>query len=84
MKYDFPDPNFKSADPSAVLTAEKGPIKIVSKLYGPVDALRLAKEQAVVEYRADQLNPVPKRPERIYRPREDNIDRAANLGVFDY
>ena len=58
---------FVPATPTKVLTATKGQTTIVTKLYGPVDDARLALEQRMVEHRADQLNPVPKRPERIER-----------------
>jgi hypothetical protein len=61
--------------PTKTLTATRGATTIVSKLYGPVDSARLMKEQQAVEYRADQLNPVPKRPERIRRiPSREELD----------
>jgi hypothetical protein len=61
------DPNFVAATPTKVLTATRGITTIVTKLYGPVDDARLALEQRMVEHRAEQLNPVPKRPERVFR-----------------
>lgn len=82
---------FVPETPTKVLTATRGQTIIVSKLYGPVDADRLALEQQTVEHRAEQLNPVPKRPERIerdpgmygrereetkFRHRHDRADRA--------
>ncbi len=61
------DPNFKATEPTKILTATRGVTTVIRKLYGPVSEERLAKEQKDVEYRAEQLNPVPKRPERIER-----------------
>jgi hypothetical protein len=53
--------------PTKVLTAVRGFTNITTKLYGPVDDARLALEQRIIDYRAEQLTPVPKRPERIVR-----------------
>jgi hypothetical protein len=74
------DPNFKSATPTATLTATRGTQTVVRKLYGPVTPERLAAEQKDVEYRAEQLNPVPKRPERIERVE----GQFMNYGKEDY
>lgn len=61
------DPNFKAAKPTAVLKAVRGTQTVIRNLYGVVTPERLAAEQKDVEYRAEQLNPVQKRPERIER-----------------
>jgi hypothetical protein len=53
--------------PTKVLTATRGNTTIVTKLYGKLNDVRTAAEQFIADHRAEQLNPVPKRPERIYR-----------------
>lgn len=40
-----------------ILIGKSGAVVVVTRLYGPVDDARLAKEQLIVQYRAEQLNP---------------------------
>ncbi len=92
------DPNYVAATPTRVLKAVRGETTIIRKLYGPVTPEREAQEQKEVEHRAEQLNPVPKRPERFERDpgvyvgrdeardmkRQNRMDRADRAGqAFD-
>ncbi len=65
--------NFVVPEPTKVLTATRGPVTVITKLYGDVSDDRLVLEQRKTEFRAEQLAPVPKRPERIiFSGREGN------------
>lgn len=52
-------------EPTIVLTATSGSVKIVTTLYGPADDARIAREQAMTQYRAEQMN--SDRPARVER-----------------
>ena len=71
--------NFVSPKPTKTLTATVGSVTVISRLFGEVSQERLDRETRDIQFRADQLNPVPKRPERIIRmerpgPREEDYN----------
>lgn len=74
-------PKFEPILPTKTLTATRGSVTVTTKLYGPVSPERLVKEQRATEYRAEQLVPVQKRPERIetFRERTFTTDRMESL-----
>jgi len=55
-------------EPSFVLTATSGNVRVTTKLYGSLEYGRLDRERAVVQHRADQLNLA--RPAAAVRQRE--------------
>lgn len=72
------NPNFIPQTPTKVLTATGlGGMTITTKLYGDVSPERLAAENAMLLHRIDQLQPYPKRPERIERiGRNEPLERG--------
>jgi hypothetical protein len=51
-----------------------GSIVVTTTLYGPVNAERLAKEQAKARHRAEQLQPPTSKPERVRRQSRDTYE----------
>lgn len=47
-----------------VLHETNGTVSVTTKLYGEITPARLAKEQAEIKYRVEQLTPLPPRVER--------------------
>lgn len=68
------------AEPTLIVTGISGATKIVTKLYGPVSPERAAAEKAMVQHRADQLNPakIEKPRERDYVPVDRSEDEYAD------
>jgi hypothetical protein len=60
--------DFPAIPVTKTLTRTVGNITVSVNLYGPVSDARLAKEQKELEYRVEQLTPIPPRPRRERTP----------------
>lgn len=60
---------FPAKVPTFAFSTTVGAVTVQTKLFGPCNDARIAKEKAAAKYRAEQLTPIPPRPERIERPR---------------
>ena len=64
------------ARPTAVVMGQFGSTRVYAKLYGTVTPERLARERKTMQWRAEQLTPLPKPVESarvFYRP-DDEFD----------
>lgn len=72
--------NFVAPTPSRILTATRSGVTVVTKLFGEITPERLDREQRETDHRAEQLAPVPKRPERFER---DPVNQEPGVYIGD-
>lgn len=65
---------------TTILTTTVGNVTIKTTLYGPMTSSRYAKEQAIIQHRAEQLN--SEKPKPTAKPRRMSYNRREMSPLF--